>query len=171
MAVPTWVPGQILTASDVNTWFVPITRIKPGDTARASTTTFANDPDLILPVAANSTYFVQAVLFYTGAATMGSGFKYTFTVPTSATGMHGDSYQNSSNIYVGDIAYNWTDTPQPQGGAWTDGVTSFLNVKISGILVVAGTAGNLTLQWAQFTSSATNTTLRANSFLAASRIS
>lgn len=42
-------------------------------------------------------------------------------------------------------------------------------VFVKGILLTSGTAGNITLSWAQNTSNGT-TTMRANSFLSAQRM-
>ena len=66
MPIPTWSVGQVLAASDVNNWFVPLTVVKPSDTARSSTTSMTNDPDLQLTLQGSATYMIQGVIFYDG---------------------------------------------------------------------------------------------------------
>ena len=165
MAVPTWTPGQVLTASDVNTWFVPLAAVKTSDTARASTTTLTADPDLTFSVAANSTYFVELVLIYTGASGT-NFFQWDFNMPASATYVYSFVYQNSAGT---------TNVQQQNGGtsaAWanTTGVGNFQSMEIKGTLTTVGTAGTFALTWAQHSSGATNTTLRAGSQMVARRI-
>lgn len=165
MPVPTWSVGQVLSASDVNQWFVPVAVVKPADTARNSTTALANDPDLVLNLAANSTYHVQGVIFYDGPAAGASDIKYTFTVPTGASGQYFMPRQNLSGNFAGAFSNFWTDT----NSANTNSVGTFMILGVSGLLITV-TAGALHFQWAQNTSNATNTRVRANSFLSAQRI-
>lgn len=165
MAIPTWVSGQILTASDVNTWFVPLAAVKTADTSRASTTTLTADPDLTLSVGANSTYFVELILIYTGASGV-NFFQWDFTVPTSATYVYSFIYQNSAGTT------NVQQQNAGTSGSWanTTGVTNFLSMEIKGTLTTSSTAGTFALTWAQHASGATNTTLRAGSQMMARRI-
>src|SRR5262245_15271614 len=83
MAAPTWVSGQVLTASDVNTWFVPIAAVKTANESVTSSTTLQNDDELFVSVAANSTYLVQCYIKCDGAAT--GDIKLNWTAPASAT--------------------------------------------------------------------------------------
>lgn len=164
MAIPTWVPGQILASSDVNTYFVPLVVIKPGQTGRASTTTMTNDPDLVIGLAASASYAVNGVIFYDGAASS-ADFKFTFTIPASSSGQYFAAHQNLSGAFVGAFQSNWTDTVT----ANTTGVSTIMCVGIQGILQT-GSSGNLRLQWAQNTSSGTNTHVDIQSYLVATRI-
>lgn len=166
MAIPTWVPGQILVSSDVNTWFVPIVVIKPGQTSRASTTSMTNDPDLFLALGSSASYAVNGVIFYDGATAGASDFKFTFTVPSGSNGQYFAPHQNLSGVFAGAFQSNWTDTVT----ANTNGVSTIMCVGISGIIQTGGSAGNLRLQWAQNTSNATNTHVDAQSYLVATRI-
>jgi len=152
MAVPVWAIGQVLSAADVNNWFVPIVAVKPADTGRATTTAMTADPDLLLPVAANATYDISGCLFYTGP---------------NASGQYFPCHQNISGIFTGSFAQQWTDTVT----ANTTGTSTanLMVVFVKGILLTSGTAGNITLSWAQNTSNGT-TTMRANSFLSAQRM-
>jgi hypothetical protein len=171
MTVKQWAVGDVLAASDMNVWTVPIAVIKPADTARNSTTTVADDPDLQLPVAASSTYQVTGVFFYDGPSTGTGDIKWTWTVPSGAGGQYSCDHQNISGSYAGAFANNWTDGPGlTSTQANSTGVGTILTLTWKGILVVVGTAGNLTFRWAQNTSSGTNTHVKAQSYLVAQRI-
>ena len=167
MAIPTWVTGQVLTASDVNTWFVPFAAIKPADTARATNTTLAADPDIVIPVATNANYQITGIIVYDGGTGGTEGdIKWAFTVPSGSSGYYGYSRQNLSGSYTGAFTSNWTDGQTAQ----TTGVGTFMTITISGMLATSSTGGNLVLTWAQNTSSSANTRVRAQTFLTARRI-
>ena len=61
MAIPVWVPGQILTSSDVNNWLAPNVAVKASDQSVASSTTLVNDTALVLNLAANATYVLRVL--------------------------------------------------------------------------------------------------------------
>lgn len=164
MAIPTWVAGQVLTASDVNSWFVPVAAVKPGDTSRTSTTALAADPDLVVAVAASQSYRVWCYLNYEGAAVGTGDLKWSFTVPAGAT----MRYQSISVNTAGTlspllIGPTWNGASVNSAGTNSPG--NPMSVTMHATLVVAGTAGNVTLTWAQNTSSATSTTLHVQSAL------
>jgi hypothetical protein len=157
----------VLTASDVNTWLVPMAAVKPADTARASTTTVTNDPDMVLALGANSTYAIYGVLFYTGANAAGH-LRFTFTVPGGATGAYFNGHVDStSGVYAVQNANAWTDLIT---SAESLGTGVLMAATVMGVINLTG-SGNLQLQWAQGTSNATATTVKANSFWTAQRIS
>jgi len=165
LPIPTWVAGQVLSASDVNVWFLPLNVIKPSSQAVTSSTTLVNDTALVLAVAANSTYLVHGVIEYNGAN--GGDIKWTFTIPAGASGFFGATYTAAtSGNFAGGAAFAWTDTTPSQG----NGTGTPMDIRITGILVIAGTAGNLQFRWAQNTSNATATTVMPNSALLAYRI-
>jgi hypothetical protein len=163
---PTWTPGEVLTASDVNTWFVPVTVVKPSTTARASTTTLADDPDLVLALGSNASYYISGVIFYDGPTANSSDLKWTFSVPSGSNGQYFVPHQNLSGSFTGAFASNWTDTLT----ANTNGVGSTMCLYISGISQTGGSAGNLTFRWAQNSSNGTNDHVQAQSFLTAQRL-
>lgn len=166
MAIPTWTPGEVLTSSDVNSWFVPEVAYKTSTTARTSTTSLADDPDLTLAVAASASYAFQGFFIYDGGAGGSEGdFKFKFTVPTSASIYWGDTFRNTTpTIVCGGHVTTDTET------ASTNGLGTWYSVNVQGLLIVSSTAGNLTLQWAQGSSSATRTDLGAGSWLMAQRV-
>lgn len=170
MAVPTWVPGQVLTASDVNTWFVPTTAIKSGDTSRASNTTPTADPDLVAAVAANAIYSLEVMLIYHGASAAGY-IQFEFTVPAGATVQANEVYnQTSGGVNNGPVNPLLTAGQLQTAIPWTGGTGLDYSAQVKGVINTAATPGSLTLLWSQNISNATATTLKQNSFMALRRI-
>ena len=165
MGVPTWAAGQVLTASDVNTWFVPLAKYKASDTPRNSVTALAADPDLTVSVAASAVYDVDLVLVYTGASAAGF-FQWDFDVPASATFQYLQIYQNSA----GNAAVESQAAGTSSAWANTTGVGNFMAMTIKGTLIVSTTPGTFDLKWAQHASGGTNTTLRTGSKMTLQRI-
>jgi len=166
--IPTWSVGQVLAAADVNNWFVPIAASKPSDTSRASTTTQTADPDLTIALAANASYIINGYLGYANASASAGDLKYSFTAPASNTTLW-------SSIRI-DIASGTTTIAGPNAAGTANNMTaqtsstSDRSVHIFGTVITAGSTGNLTLNWAQNTSNATATIIRANSYLMVQRI-
>jgi hypothetical protein len=174
MAAKSWNVGDVLTASDMNVWTVPVAVIKPSNTSRNTTTSVADDPDLVLPLAASSSYDIRMMVFYDGPSTPGTGdIKWTFTLPAGATGTYMAVHQNIAASTAGMYMLNWTDGPninQTNANSQGTGTGNQLGILFSGLVAVAGTAGNLTFRWAQNTSSGTNTRVFAQSYMVAQRI-
>jgi hypothetical protein len=173
MPVPTWSVGQVLAASDVNNWFVPLTVIKPSTTSRASTTTLTADPALTLTLSAGASYEVHGLIFYTGL-NAGGYLGFNWTVPASGAfsylatvAMQGGGVDGGYNNNVAGVEYGAATTVGP---CWTQGPGVLLCAQISG-LATGGTGGALTFNWAQFVSNGTATTINQNSYLIATRIS
>ena len=173
MAVKQWAVGDVLSASDMNVWTVPVFASKPSNTSRNSTTTVSDDPDLFLPVAAGATYVVTGVIFYDGPAAGTGDIKWTFTVPSGATGQYQMIHQNISGNTAGMWQVNWTDGPNlvtTQANAQGLGSPNVLAMTLNGLLVTGGSAGNLQWRWAQNTSNGTNTRVYNQSYLCAQRV-
>ncbi len=170
MAIPVWTPGQVLAASDVNRWFVPAAVFKPSNTSRVSTTTLANDPDLVLPLEANAVYKMELTAYY-DADTAGD-LKVGWAAPAATS-----IVEVAMGLTIGaatgidDQVYGGPADSSPwmaiYGGI---GAGVLAGLFVAGTVTTAGTAGNLTLQWAQGTSSATATILHAKSNLYLQRI-
>lgn len=165
MAMKVWNVGDVLTAQDLNTWAVPLAAFKSADLSRASNTTPANDPDLTLALAANTVYHVQVALMY-ACASVSVDMKAQFTVPTGATGEHVHWYWSGSTTF---------DGPANSADLWTQQRT--LNIQTGGDMgytahgtIFTTSAGSLTLQWSQATSSATATVMRKGSSMIAQAI-
>jgi hypothetical protein len=165
MGIPVWAVGQVLSASDVNSWFVPLVAVKPSDTARSLTTSVTNDPDLQLSLAANAIYDVTAAIQYKGGANGSTDGQCTLNAPSGATGFWFAHRLQISSLTLSsltvafstnaNIGTNGTGNPEP------------LFIKAS---VTTSTAGTLAFAWAQNMSSNTATTMMAGSLISAQRI-
>lgn len=168
MAMKVFNVGDVLGAADVNEYLVN-TRfaVKPSDTSRNTTTTFANDPDLTVAVDANKSYALEMFLNYTAQA--GQDLKYTFSVPASASlngGVNGLFVASTTfALQPYDSTFTVTSTVSLLGQTVFD-----TSARISGILATAGTAGSITLRWAQNTSGGNNTIVRAGSYMLLRRV-
>jgi hypothetical protein len=165
LAVPTWIVGQVLTASDVNTWFVPIAAVTTSDQTITSQPTLVNDNTLSVAVAANSTYSVRAHLIFDGPAT--NGVLLTFTGPS---GSSADLDVSATNADPQPSVGTFGGTPPSCPLVGTAGVGSNNNGDVTGTFVTGANAGNFTLQWCQNASSGTATRRRAKSFVELRRI-
>lgn len=171
MAPPTWVVGQVLTAADVNSWFVPLTVTKTADQSVTSSTALVNDTALSVTVAANATYqLMDCVLFYNGAAQGTADLKFQFTGPAGSTlNMTALAFPTSGGfggtVFSGITGLSATRT------AGTNGSSNTLPALLYGTLVTTATAGTFQLQWAQNTSNATATIIKAGSVLTLYRVS
>jgi hypothetical protein len=144
------------------------TAIKPADTVRTSTTTLTNDPDLVLSVVANAVYELTGTLAYNGISGGVGDFKADWTIPAAAamTWVR-NGYINNSVTQTDTIRTDNT-TIRSLG---TFGVGTTICASIRGIVRTGANAGSLQLRWAQNTSSATSTTLAADSNIVLRRIS
>lgn len=134
-------------------------------------TTLVDDSALVVPVAANATYIVEAFIRYVAGTT--GDLKLGWTAPASATftwAAYGPqsgatSVSNASAVYrrrsVGDT--------EIVGGAGTGGGNEGVAVP-KGLLVTSATAGNLQMQLAQGASDGTDTSVLADSWLRLVRV-
>ena len=166
MAVPVWSVGQVLSASDVNTWFVPLAAVKPTSQSVTSSTTLVNDSALVLAVAANATYEFTCQMFFIAANGPGD-IKWTWSLPAGAALIYQNLHNEGGGTGVNNsgVANSDADTPfAAGGGSPTEAVRMTVNLNTS------STAGNAQLRWAQNSSSGTATQVRANSQLILRRI-
>lgn len=129
--------------------------IKSADETVNSTTTLQDDDELTTALSANKRYFFVLYLYFVSDAT--PDFKYLLTVPTGS---------NSRRIVSdwGAVFESSTTTPSISTSPLVSNSNQY-TVSVHGYVITAGTAGNLTLQWAQNTSDAANTTVKAGSTL------
>ena len=166
MAAPTWSVGQVLTASDVNTWFVPLAVFKTAQQDITSSTALTNDTALLAALAANAFYSFSSVICYKGFTNGISDFKWQWTVPAGATlRFQADWLSVGLTAQIGVQQVNASVL-----SAGTNGVGNVFAIKSLGSLSTGGTTGNLQLQWAQNTSSGTATTVGPGSVLMLNRI-
>jgi hypothetical protein len=158
--------GQRLTAEFIAS-MLPQTVRKASNTARISTTTLTPDPDLTLPVEANSSYRFECMLYHDGAAA--ADFKWSFTAPSGSTGTYWISQLDSGAAATSADLNTWTTI----SGIPVAGTFAAVNptmAMMTGVFQTAGTAGNFLLNWAQNVSTASNSQLRADSYMMLWRI-
>lgn len=168
MAPPTWVVGQVLTAADVNNWFVPLCVTKLSDQSKTSNTTIAADTELFLPVAVSATYWFTFSIDFEGGTQNASDIKFNWTVPAGTT-LRYHSVREGLVAGTANVVNCQTGTDVVAAG--TKGAGNLCGTSGWGTLLTAGTAGNITFQWAQNTSSATATIVHAQSVLMLQRVS
>lgn len=137
---------------------------KTADQSVTSSTVLVNDTHLLLPVAASEIWHVRVALDFTGANGTGD-LKVAFTFPTSGDIRMGmGTYTNAAGGVV-NTGFSGTTTPTTALSFNARGATTHTFLVIEGIFINSTNAGNLQLQWAQQTSSATATTLYTHSTL------
>lgn len=156
-----FVAGQILTATALNT-LAPLVARKTADETVNNSAVLQNDNELVLAVEANTSYIVWCHLVQQSGTT--PDFKFEFTFPTGAT-------RAGWNAFGGNTA-NWQATLANANGGSSgiNGTGANSSVDVYGLLVVGSTAGNLQLVWAQNTANASDTIVRAGSFLHLTRV-
>lgn len=145
---------------------LPLVAYKSGDQSVTSSTTLVNDSALAVPVEANAVYKVELLIYYAGGTHATADFKYNFTFPSGA-GSASVRYLGLSTALA--IQYG-TVVLGGAGAFGTNGTGNILTVDLEFNLTTSSTAGNLQLQWAQNTSNATATTVKAGSIMTARRI-
>lgn len=132
----------------------PVFKRKTSDETVNNSATLQNDDHLFLSVAASTTYELDGVLHYNSGTT--PDFKFGWTVPTGLTMKY--TVQAVSGSFNG-FSQDQTTIPA------IDGQGVDVAAVLTGIVIVSTTAGTLTLQWAQNTANASNTIVRAGSYL------
>lgn len=166
-----------LLSYDGAAWRVPTVRTveKSGDTTRTSTITRTADPDLALALPANSTWEFTGALILTSAANAAGDFSYEWQFPASATltavnhGMDIGLASGSVGTIEAVVQANQTGTSPTTAQNYGCSTTQ-TGVIVTGRIVLAGTAGSLTLAWAQQSSNASGTTLQNGSYITARRV-
>jgi hypothetical protein len=169
MAAPVWATNDVPTATDFNVWLTNIIfASKTADESLTSNTTLQDDNDLSVTVAANSVYEVEFGLVYEAGTT--GDIKYKWVAPAGATFTHSANRLNVGATLTGDdtVSVDAISVTVSAGGLGT-GVS--LPIEGKGLLRVASTAGTFKLQWAQDTSSAGATIMKADSFIVLRRVS
>jgi len=160
--------GQVLTADSTAGTGLAWTTLTSGATVKSvrkssdqtvtSSTTLVNDSQLKFAVAANETYIFQAWL-YTYAADGTPDIKVTFTGPSGSTVLW------SSSQVIFNAGGSTTLTVVSTGGTAADLFvdSNFRAIQLYGTILNGGTAGDLQFQFAQNTSSANGTSVKAGS--------
>jgi hypothetical protein len=148
--------------------------IKTGTTSRSSTTTLTADPDLSIALEANATYEVE-VYIRADCGAGGIDLKWVLTEPTSATF---EFYWAANTLgnggeFAGSTVFSegWDAGRESMGSVNIDlPGTNIIFAKIFAHVRTAGTAGNLTFDWAQLVSNATSVDVLAESWIRAKRL-
>lgn len=132
-------------------------KVKSADETVTSSTTLQDDDVLTIALATNTDHFFDAWLYVNAPAA--PDIKVAVTVPAGATltaefrvAASGSTYGNSTLVTASGTAVTFL----PNGDAF---------IRITGSVRNGATAGNVTVQWAQDTSSGTATTVKAGSTL------
>jgi mannose/fructose/N-acetylgalactosamine-specific phosphotransferase system component IID len=157
---PAVAAGQRITAALLDQ-IIPLQVIKPADQSLTSNTTLQNDTDLTLPVVAGATYIFICYLDFEGGASGSSDLKLQWSVPSGAALRYACPHINAGGSNV----LQNTNTATTNVTLQTNGAATLLGVMMTGTLVMSSTPGNITLQWAQNTSSGTATIVHAQSML------
>jgi hypothetical protein len=146
--------------------------VKSSATTRTSTTTFADDPELTLTLAANSKYFVEFFLYY--GAIDAEKFKTTWTVPSGVTGTRtamgpGSSANQSSmdNVSMRDGVHLYSTSATY--GTRNDNTGPCFAYEHS-VVITGASSGTVAIRWAQATSGSTGTALFEGSFMRVTRL-
>lgn len=155
--------GEPTYLTDLNS-LLPATVRKATDTGRASTTSATADPDLSLTLDAGQNYILLGMIAYTGDPA--GDLKGNFALPSGAVlaatyRAQGSGAAATSGSIVVDLQAGGTGTLFTFGALST---SSSLTALFLGSLY-GGSGGTFSFNWAQASSNATATTLKAGSFL------
>jgi len=122
--------------------------VKSADETIDTSTVMQNDDELVVAVQANTTYKFVLILMINSVAA--ADFKWQMALPAGASG---DSingiHRQDAFVSITDITASHTLTSNAVDEA----------IVVTGRIIIAGTAGNAQLQWAQNTSNAGDTTV------------
>lgn len=170
MTAPIIAAGSRLLAETLATWRTVINgkvtgglKIKQTDTTRTSTTTYTNDPHLVITgLAASTRYIVECHGVYQAAVTPQIKFQMTF--PAGAT-MDAGSWEYDPGTDDWQANASVSSASPAAFVAGLAGTGANVPFKLTGALTMGATAGDLALQWAQNVSNATGTILRKGTWL------
>ncbi|MEY4875087.1 MAG: hypothetical protein RL708_236 [Bacteroidota bacterium] len=142
---------------------------KTADESVTSSTNLQDDDVLQLSIAANEIWEVTFRLRVVG--TSAGDIKMAVTLPTGATMWLGAQADNtdSDDDYVEMTTAGTGYTFPGSGSNWNLNSTANM-IQIKGLITNSSTAGTIKLQWAQKGSNSTSTTVKALSYLIASRL-
>lgn len=145
--------------TSATTGTIPKILYKASDETVNNSDVLQNDDDLILPLAANEVWAFQCFLSYDSAAN--ADIKVAFTIPAGASFVWQPQYRDAADAWTVTTGVA-SGTSVTFGGA---GAGTVRGVWIMGFVINGANAGNLQLQWAQGTQQASNTIVKAGSWL------
>ena len=158
---PTYSVGQVVGASDANTWFTPRSLVAASSFASVSTT-LVSGPSVA--VDASAYYKFECYLIYDGIT--GVDIKFQFTGPASSVLNMQYRYQATGTGTFTDSALTGLSTlgTAQAGGSGVNRMIAMLGSFTTGV-----TSGTLLLQFAENASSATPTHIQAGTVLSLTR--
>ena len=139
---------------------------KTADETVNNSSTLQNDDTLLYALAASEVVTFVCSVHYDGATT--PDIQFAFTVPAAATlrwGVAGAFEDTAANNVNTGVTVSGTSIAVATAGAG-----SAEHLLLVGVVANGANAGNLQLQWAQNTATASDTIVRANSFLMIVRV-
>lgn len=159
------VAGSRILAAQI-AGIAPLAVIKPTDEPVTSSTTLQNDNDLIVSVAANSTWLFLCMLDYEGGTQGASDIKWLWSIPAGASLRYHGIHDTTGGASVAGTTYTGATTVT----SGSNGAGVLKAATMIGSLNVSSSAGSVQLTWAQNSSSGTPTIVHAQSLLALWRI-
>ena len=135
-------------------------------TDRSSTTSIADDPDLLFALQADATYRIDVSLLFVGVTTGTQGFQWAIGY-TGSVALIGSAIGIQSLNSVGTVRTPFTPTSANSLGTMATASNDGL---VYSFVLKTTTAGNLSVQWAQAVSSANATRMVAGSYILATRL-
>lgn len=166
MAKPVFATNDVPTAQQWNSWAVNVNFARKSTTqAVSNSNTLQNDTELFFPIEANAIYDMLAVIRYDGPAA--GDFKILFRTPTGGS-MFGAMIGIASSAAT---AFDGVQIPVGGNGSFDVGTlgAGTQSLVVHGMVITAGTAGNLSIEWAQNTINASATSLQLGSYMTARR--
>ena len=140
---------------------IPKIVLKAADETVNNSDVLQNDDELLFAIAANEVWGFTFVIAWNSGTT--PDIKFALAVPALAT--------FAAAISGGDGAGNDVRSMQVSGTALSlEGSAAEMAATIIGRVVNGANAGNLQLQWAQTTANASDTIVRANSYIIAHKL-
>lgn len=137
-----------------------------------SSAALQNDDELLFAMGTSQTWLVELTLLPISTVNNTGNIKLFFTLPTSGAVLSWGGLGNLTSIGGSNdmtSVRNYGEVGAVTATAWVVN-TSQQNIYMYALVTTAGTSGNFTLQWAQNTSSLNTTTMKAGSFLKATRV-
>lgn len=138
----------------------PIAVRKSADETVNNSAVLQNDDQLVVALAASTTYEIDMVLLYNSNAT--ADFQFGFVLPSGATMLYGLTYWNTSLVAQVD---QFSGSSIIAAGGTAGGTAAVAKGNI-----VTSSAGNLTVRWAQNTANVSDTKVLIGSILVARQL-
>lgn len=146
--------GSLVTPAGSN---VLIAR-KTADETKNSDATLANDTDMQVTVAANTTYLFEGALFFNSNSS--PDIQFGINIPSGRVDVGQHTVQSATNTTKTAIFHTVDASAQTMATNGTD----FISV-LSGTVEIAGTGGTVAMMWSQQTSNAADTIMYEGSFI------